>query len=354
MKKKPGERGKGGELTPIGQLLPGMEAFQEGPLKEQKTLLPKNPKPIAPENALTPQSRHHYTRMKQIAELARIGDADAQDMGFMARMLTLCSLPRTNPGDRMQYKRQNGPYKLIMIAGGDNKLPYGNLPRLLLAWVCTEAVRTKEKRLILGQSLSVFMRQLGIESDSGGSRGDRTRLKNQIDRLFNCHIDMIYETREGKASTGGRLAPKSMLWWDYKQPTQDTLWKSWIELGEELFQEIVTHPMPIDMGILKTLRRSSLGLDLYMWLSYKTFTLYSQNRKPERLAWDQLYRQFGADPALAEDKNTVQNFRKDALREIAKLKLCWPTLDVRTTTGALEVRGCQPSITPKAARQLLS
>jgi hypothetical protein len=145
-----------------------------------------------------------------------------------------------------------------------------------------------------------------------------------------------------------------MLWWDYKQPTQDTLWKSWIELGEELFQEIVTHPMPIDMGILKTLRRSSLGLDLYMWLSYKTFTLYSQNRKPERLAWDQLYRQFGADPALAEDKNTVQNFRKDALREIAKLKLCWPTLDVRTTTGALEVRGCQPSITPKAARQLLS
>ena len=54
-------------------------------------------------------------------------------MGFMARLLTLCSLPRTDPGSRLQYKRQNGPYKLIMIAGGDNKLPFGNLPRLLLA-----------------------------------------------------------------------------------------------------------------------------------------------------------------------------------------------------------------------------
>ncbi len=106
--------------------------------------------------------------------------------------------------------------------------------------------------------------------------------------------------------------------------------------------------MPIDMSILKTLRRSSLGLDLYMWLSYKTFTLYRQKRKPERLAWDQLYRQFGSDPALAADKTTVQNFRKDALREIAKLKLCWPTLDVRTTMGGLEICPCEPSIAPKA------
>ena len=44
--------------------------------------------------------------------------------------MPLCSLPRSNPGNRHQYKRADGPYKLIMIAGGDNKLPFGNLPRL--------------------------------------------------------------------------------------------------------------------------------------------------------------------------------------------------------------------------------
>lgn len=341
------KKGREDGLIPIAQILPGLEG-----LEEQKALLSKKPKAtLEAPGAKTPtvQGRHHYTRMKQVTDLVRIGDSDAQEMGFMARLLTLCSLPRTDPGDRMQYKRQNGPYKLIMIAGGDNKLPYGNLPRLLLAWVCTEAVRTQEKRLVLGQSLAKFMQILGINSDSGGSRGDRTRLKNQIDRLFNCHIDMIYESREGKASAGGRLAPKTMLWWDYKQPNQDTLWTSWIELGEELFQEVVNHPMPIDMGILKALKRSSLGLDLYMWLSYKTFTLFRQGKKPERLGWDQLYRQFGADPSLADDKTTVQNFRKDVLREIAKLKLCWPELDVRSTIGALEIRGCAPSITPKPA-----
>ena len=56
--------------------------------------------------------------------------------------LTLCSLPRTNPGDHLQYKRVNGPYTLIMTATGNYKLPYGTLPRLLMAWVSTEAVRT--------------------------------------------------------------------------------------------------------------------------------------------------------------------------------------------------------------------
>ena len=65
-------------------------------------------------------------------------------------MMALCSLPRTNPGHRLQYKRTNGPYKLIMIAGGDNKLPFGSLPRLLMAWVSTEAVKTQSPVLVLG------------------------------------------------------------------------------------------------------------------------------------------------------------------------------------------------------------
>ena len=89
----------------------------------------------------SPQARHHFTKLDQVTQLVGASKADA-DLGFMARLLALCSLPRTNPGNRLQYKRVNGPYKLIMTATGDAKLPYGNLPRLLLAWVCTEAVRT--------------------------------------------------------------------------------------------------------------------------------------------------------------------------------------------------------------------
>ena len=75
-----------------------------------------------------------------------------------------------------------------MIAGGGNKLPFGNLPRLLMAWLSTEAVRTQSRELVLGRSLSEFMRSLGINSDSGGARGEQTRLRNQMNRLFGCAV----------------------------------------------------------------------------------------------------------------------------------------------------------------------
>ena len=140
-----------------------------------------------------PQARHHFTRLDQIDQLVEASEADAE-LGFMARLLALCSLPRTNPGDRLQFKRANGPYKLIMTATGDAKLPYGTLPRLLLAWVCTEAVRTQNRELVLGRSLYEFMQKLGIlSSDSGGVTGIRTRLRNQMQRLFGCTVSLLYE-----------------------------------------------------------------------------------------------------------------------------------------------------------------
>ena len=47
----------------------------------------------------TPQAVHHFTRFDQVNQLIEAGEADP-DMGFMARLMALCSLPRTNPGNR--------------------------------------------------------------------------------------------------------------------------------------------------------------------------------------------------------------------------------------------------------------
>ena len=88
--------------------------------------------PVEAIHSAAPQARRGFTLADQVNQLVGASEADPE-RGFMARMMVLCSLPRSNPGNRHQYKRVNGPYKLIMIAGGDNKLPFGNLPRLLLA-----------------------------------------------------------------------------------------------------------------------------------------------------------------------------------------------------------------------------
>ena len=89
------------------------------------------------------------------------------------------------------------PYKLIMSVTGDHKLPFGNLPRLLLAWVCTEAVKTGSRELVLGKSLSDFMRTLDIYAGGGNAH---TKLRNQMKRLFGCTVSLIYEDKNGQAS----------------------------------------------------------------------------------------------------------------------------------------------------------
>ena len=285
----------------------------------------------------SPQTRRHFTRFDQVDRLARAALA-SPDRGFMARLMMLCSLPRTNPGRRLQYKRTNGPYTLIMTAVGKTGLPFGNLPRLLLAWVSTEAVRTQSRELFLGTSLSGFMRKLGLVPVGGA----RTRLRNQMKRLFNAHIQLAYEDERVSASVNSQIASRTEFWWNPKRPDEPTLWKSKIELGGDFFQEIIRHPVPLDMNILKALRRSPLGLDLYLWLTCRTFSL----KRPLRLSWPSLYRQFGVDPAMAGDKRTVDAFRTDCLRELTKIRVAWPDLNYSAGKGVLVLWPSKPAVPP--------
>ena len=307
------------------------------------------PCPVQALRKTPPPARRGFTLADQVNQLVGASEADP-DLGFMARMMALCSLPRTNPGNRLQYKRQNGPFTLYMVAGGGNKLPFGNFPRLLLAWVSTEAVRTQSRELVLGRSLSEFMRALGVYSSSGGRGGVQTRLRKQMNRLFGCTVSLIYEDENGRATVNSLIADRTELWWTPNRPDQAGLWESKIELSEKFFQEIIRHPVPIDINTLTAIKRSTLGLDLYLWLVYRTFAL----RAPLRLSWRQVYRQFGAHPDNAHDKKTVQNFRIKVLRELKKIKMAWPGLNYTTAPGVLILHPSTPAIAPVDQRQLAS
>ena len=264
----------------------------------------------------------------------------------MVRTMALCSLPRSNPGNRLQYRRVNGPYTLIMTATGKHKLPFGNLPRLLMAWVSTEAVKTQSHELVLGRSLSEFMRALGVYDSSGRTQ---TRLRNQMKRLFGCSVSLIYEDEHGEAAVNSPIARRTELWWNERKPDQPVLWESKIELGWDFFNEIISHPVPLDMNTLTALKRSALGLDLYLWLTYRTFAL----KRPLRLSWRHLYRQFDANPVKAPDKRAVQKFRLKVVRELKKIKLAWPGLNYTTAPGILILHPSNPAIAPAQQLQLV-
>ena len=219
-------------------------------------------------------------------------------------------------------------------------MPYGNLPRLILVWVSTEAVRTQRRELVLGRSLSGFMREIGLDSSSGAGR---RRLRTQMNRLFNAHVRLIHKHEHGERFVSSAIADRGEFWWNERKPDEPVLFDSKIRLGEE-FNEIIRCPVPLDMNTLKALKRSPLGLDLYIWAVYRTFSL----KRPMRLSWRALYRQFGVDPAKANNTRTVDDFRKDCLRELKKIKLAWPDLNYATAKGVLILSPSKPAISPAA------
>ena len=72
-------------------------------------------------------------------------------------------MPATRGSPTSRTSRSSRTYQGVPPGADDAGLPYGTLPRLLLAWVSTEAVRTQSPELILGDSLAESSIRLGEE-----------------------------------------------------------------------------------------------------------------------------------------------------------------------------------------------
>ena len=84
-------------------------------------------------------------------------------LGFMPRLLVLTTLPHRRP-DCHRFERVNGRHTLRLFAPRRIGLPYGSYPRLILAWLTSEAVRTRNPEIALGTSPSDLARKLGLST----------------------------------------------------------------------------------------------------------------------------------------------------------------------------------------------
>lgn len=279
--------------------------------------------------------------LSEALSIEEISAQEAGELGFMARSMTLCTLPHSKPKDN-EFTRRNGNYTLTMISPRDIGLPYGSVPRLLLAWMATEAVRTKERVLVLGDTLSHFMRELGL-TPTGGKKGDITRLREQMKRLFSSSISCLYHDEKRDAGVGFRIAKGFDLWWHPQQPEQAGLWQSTITLSEEFYEEILSAPIPIDIRALKALKRSPMALDLYMWLTFRNSYL----KKETMIMWEQLQLQFGAD------YNRTDNFKSKFNEALRKVSIIYPEAKIQPTERGLLIAPSKPHIT-KHSKNLLT
>jgi hypothetical protein len=221
------------------------------------------------------------------------------------------------------------------------------MPRLLLFWMTTEAVKTRSPRLELGRSLASFMKQLGLNPDNGSAgakRSDARRLREQMERLFKATISFEQtQQRPGRIGEGWidmKVAPEGILWWDAQSPEQGALWGSWIELSKQFFEAITAAPVPADMRAINALKRSPLALDFYTWATYTAF----QTQKTEQsrfVSWELLHEQMGAE------YSSLKNFSQKARLALRKVKAVYRDLGLEFEPGGVKVLPCNPAVTIK-------
>jgi hypothetical protein len=137
-------------------------------------------------------------------------------------------------------------------------------------------------------------------------------------------------TNEAAGYTSGRgylIAGEHQLWWSPRGPAQQTRWRPRVVLGRELFDEIKSSAVPIDLRAIRLLKRSPLALDIYVWLTYRMSYL----RRPCLIPWVALRRQFGADYARLSD------FRKGFLRSLSLVLQAYPRARVSEADQGLRL-----------------
>lgn len=229
----------------------------------------------------------------QVVEvIEREAEIERREVGFNARLLVQATLPHSKmPADQTEFERRNGNLVLSIIAKKKHGLPYGTYPRLLLAWLTTEAVRTKSRDIELGASLRSFMGKLGIGT-SGGENGEYARLRRHMASLFTATVSAVVDRENGIQDIGFRVGTKVNLFWDPKSPEQESLWQSTLRLSEEFYEEVTNRPVPVDLAVLRDLvkLRSPLAIDIYQWLTYRMSYL----NRATHIPWELLELQFGA------------------------------------------------------------
>jgi hypothetical protein len=323
----------------------------------------------SPEAALPEKWEKHSKRDLKAIEGGKIytTDPSQNDIVYLARELVLCTLPHSDPGDVRAWGRRNGDLTLSVKPGikQDRKsgeyfsvgIPYGIIPRLILMWMVTEIRRMGSRRLELGHYFNEFLAKIGLSGYTGrGPRGDARRVREQMERLFRAIISFEYEENNGKRYGATwldmQVAPHGVFWWSEEKTEKDLQWGSWIEVSEAFFQAVMAFPTPLDIRVLRHVKDSCLGIDLYALLNREAFRAMKDG-KPRFLAWEWLHEQTGNEIA------SLHNFRRNALVQIKEILAVHSGLIVSIQKGCKGQKSglwisnlSNPSIPPEEPRKI--
>lgn len=218
----------------------------------------------------------------------------------------------------MERQEPNGPNgEFVAVNRG---VPYGRHARLIMIYIMTEAIRTRTREIYLGNSFSSWLRRMGItNTSSGGKRGTRTSVQDQIDRILNCQWTIRWDDTAAPAGkvtknkagrgVGPVQPPRAFAVNDMKIVSQyaglrtgEGTFVSHFVLSQEFYNELLKHSVPFNERAIVALKDSATKLDLYTWLAYRLPRIPQGTEV--RLSWSDLAKHLG------NQASTMTKFRQ--------------------------------------------
>jgi hypothetical protein len=268
-------------------------------------------------------------------------ERDLKEKSYLPKEFILCTLPHSNPGDVRVWSRRNGNYTLNVEPGYDEAgnsfgVPYGSIPRLVLCWITNEAIRTKDRKIRLGNSLAEFLHDIGLSNTSGGKRSSRRALEKHI--LSLCYCKMRFHFVEGDAQQGRRqseavsVSNRQDFWWNYTNAQQTSFFDSSIWLSEEFFEAILQSPVPLSTDALMQLKKSPLAIDLYAMVSYRLYVMGEKGRLVDTIPMAALRSACGSEYGRRD------NFKAALTRAMSLIKTkAWPMLNYEISDEGIAI-----------------
>jgi hypothetical protein len=246
----------------------------------------------------------------------------AKRIDFLHTVQCQCVLPYRNPGEHVrEWDRRQGNATLRIEAGSahDPKtkefvklgLPYGEMPRLVLIHLASEAIRTNSPIVDVEGSMTAFARSLGIDTSGPQLR----HLKDQLTRLANATVRMGFSEQGHTVQVNTQIVTALDLWYP-AHSSQKVLWPSTVRLSSDFFASLGRHAVPLDNRAIRGIAHSSLALDMYTWLAQRLHRIPAN--RPQFITWAALYDQFGQGYAR------IRDFRRNFLKTLRNVQSVYP------------------------------
>jgi hypothetical protein len=199
---------------------------------------------------------------------------------------------------------------------------------LILFYVQSEAIRTQSREIGLGRSMHQWLIRMGVPI------GGKSMLSIK-ERISRCSF--TFDLKGNKFNGIGRMNIFDKAIFADGGAGEGGPFPQVAKLSEQFFDQLTTHPVPLDEAAVRAISNNSMALDLYAWLSYRLHAL----KGTTPVSWTALKGQFGGG------FDSMRHFRQTFGDNLRLALAVYRDARVEMTERGVDLFPSKPPVAPK-------